>query len=197
MIANNIKRYSQEELEEFKILILKKLEKAERQLENLDLQIQEATEATDNKGDRIDNSSNSVDMGMLQAMANRQRRYVMDLQNALQRIHNKSYGICIVTGQLIDKRRLMAVLTTTKSLIAKVGGNQPEKKTIHTVAARPTPSTPKIISRVIRKKDAMAVKPIATNEDDLDLELADDDLGFMNLGEDIDFDSFSVDALDD
>ncbi len=87
-------------------------------------------------------------MGILQAMANRQRRYVMDLQNALQRIHNKSYGICSVTGQLIDKRRLMAVLTTTKSLIEKVGGSQPKKKT----AARPTPSTPKIISRVIRKK---------------------------------------------
>lgn len=197
MIANIIKRYSQTELEEFRILILAKLEKGERQLENLDAQIQDATEAMDNEGDMIDNSSSSVDMGMLQTMANRQRRHVMDLQNALQRIHNKSYGICSVTGELIDKRRLMAVLTTTKSLIAKIGGNQPEKKIIHTVAARPTPSTPKIISRVIRKTGGTVVKPVAVHEDDLDLELDDDDLGYMNPEEDFDFDNFSAEDLDD
>lgn len=197
MIANSIKRYSQTELEEFRILILAKLEKGERQLENLDAQILDATEAMDNEGDMIDNSSSSVDMGMLQTMANRQRRYVIDLQNALQRIHNKSYGICSVTGELIDKRRLMAVLTTTKSLVAKVEGSQPVKKIIHTAAARPTPSTPKIISRVIRKTGGTVVKPVAVSEDDLDLELLDNDLDYINTGEDIDFDNFSAEDLED
>ncbi len=196
MIANNSKRYSQEELEEFKILILKKLDKSERQLANLDAQILEATEAMENEGDLIDNSSSSVDMGMLQAMANRQRKYVIDLRNALQRVHNKSYGICSVTGELIDKRRLMAVPTTTKSLLVKVEASQPEKKTIQSVAARPAPSTPKIISRIIRKTGVTANKPNSEIENDLDLELDDYDLDFMNRKRTIDFDSFSDEDFD-
>lgn len=129
--------------------------------------------------------------------ANRQRKHVIDLQNALLRVHNKSYGICCITGELIDKRRLLAVPTTTKSLAVKLDGGQPKKKIINAVAARPRPSTSKIISRVIRKTGGTAVKPIATNEDDLDLELDDDNLNYMNLGEDIDFDSFSAEDLND
>ena len=112
-------RYSEADLAEFKFAIEKKLDKAERQLTSLDLQIWDAAENND-RGDSMDSSANTNDLDMLQMMANRQRKYILDLKNALQRVHNKSYGICAITGELIDKRRLMAVPTTTKSLVGKV-----------------------------------------------------------------------------
>lgn len=114
-------RYSDEELEEFRILIEEKLEQAEEQLRKMDSQIQETTEsASDAHGsDWMDDSSYNTDMEMLNKIAARQRKYVQDLKNALVRIYNKSYGICSVSGDLIDKRRLLAVPTTTKSVMAK------------------------------------------------------------------------------
>jgi len=117
MTTITINRYSAIDLEEFRLAIEKKLNKAERQLPSLDAQILDATE---NKDDLMDNSSDSNDLEMLQIMANRQRNNISDLRNALQRVDNKSYGICVVTGEMIDKRRLLAVPTTTKSLLGKV-----------------------------------------------------------------------------
>lgn len=117
MTAPIINRYSETDLAEFKFAIGKKLDKAERQLASLDMQIEEATEQ---RGDLMDSSSNSNDMEMLQMMVNRQRKHILDLTNALQRVYNNSYGICVVTGELIDKRRLLAVPTTTKNLVGKL-----------------------------------------------------------------------------
>lgn len=113
-------RYSKEDLEVFRFIIEKKLDKAERQLTALDLQIWDNTQNKTNQGNLIDNSFIANDLDMLQTMVNRQRRYILDLKNALERIKNKSYGICIITGELIDKRRLIAVPTTTKSLEGKI-----------------------------------------------------------------------------
>ena len=58
-------------------------------------------------------------MEYLNDMAIRQRKLIQDLQNASVRIMNKSYGICVVTGDLIDKRRLMAQPIATKSVAVK------------------------------------------------------------------------------
>lgn len=122
MEHNEVVRYSDADLEEFRILIETKLERAEKHLAELQEQILEITENTSDEhgGDWVDDSSINNDVEMLNNMAIRQRMHIQDLDNALVRIKNKSYGICSITGQLIDKRRLLAVPTTTKSLAAKV-----------------------------------------------------------------------------
>ncbi|MCB0641338.1 MAG: TraR/DksA family transcriptional regulator [Phaeodactylibacter sp.] len=114
-------RYSDEELEEFRAVIEEKLEKANVQLEQLQRQITETTENSgDNHGsDWMDDSSYNTNMELLNNMAIRQQKFIQDLQNAMVRIRNKTYGICSITGNLISKRRLMAVPTTTKSVSAK------------------------------------------------------------------------------
>ena len=184
-------RYSEADLAEFKAHVEKKLAKAERQLANLDEQLTDAAETKGSQGDWMDDSSNSNDIDMLQMMANRQRKHILDLQNALQRIHNKSYGICVISGELIDKRRLLAVPTTTKSLAAKMGKAIPEKKQGR---PQPKPSTggPKIISRVISKpKPKVETTKNWEDEDDLDLEM-DDDM----ITTEVDFDNLSEEDLD-
>jgi RNA polymerase-binding transcription factor DksA len=67
----------------------------------------------------MDDSSMNAELDMLNNMAIRQRKYIKELENASIRIQNKVYGICMISGDLIDKRRLTAVPTTTKSLAAK------------------------------------------------------------------------------
>ncbi|MEN0004041.1 MAG: TraR/DksA family transcriptional regulator [Bacteroidota bacterium] len=119
--SNQTVKYSDAELAEFKALIDKKIAKTEVQLSQLEEEIRETTENTsdDHGGDWVDDSSNNSNIEMLNNMAIRQRKHLVDLRNALLRIGNKTYGICVVTGKLIDKKRLMAVPTTTKSLAAK------------------------------------------------------------------------------
>ena len=122
-MANTVVRYSDAELKEFKALIESKLEIAQTQQNSLQEQIMEIAENSgDDYGvDWVDDSNTGNDVEMLNNMAIRQRRYIQDLQNALIRIRNKVYGVCTVTGELIDKKRLMAVPTTTKSVAAKTG----------------------------------------------------------------------------
>ncbi|MFK7979315.1 MAG: TraR/DksA family transcriptional regulator [Saprospiraceae bacterium] len=193
MITQIGNRYSETELAEFKALIDKKIEKTERQLTSLEEQLAYAAESKYNEGDWMDDSSNNTDIEMLEVMANRQRKHLLDLQNALQRIYNKSYGICIISGELIDKRRLMAVPTTTKSLAAKMDNGRMAIKKTYKPEARPKASTPKIISKIIRKS---VTKPVVAKdwdtEDDLDLEM-DNEFG---LATEVDFDSYSGEDLD-
>jgi RNA polymerase-binding transcription factor DksA len=121
-ISTNVTtRYSDDELKEFKNIIDAKLEKARSQYASLKEQLKDITENNndDFAKDITDFSSIQTEVEMLNNMANHQRKYVQDLENALIRINNKSYGICVVSGELIDKKRLMAVPTTTKSVTAK------------------------------------------------------------------------------
>jgi RNA polymerase-binding transcription factor DksA len=186
-MANTVVRYSDAELEEFKALIESKLEKAKAQLNSLQEQILEIAENSgdDHGVDWMDDSSTGSDVEMLNNMAIRQRRYIQDLQNALIRIRNKVYGICTVTGELIDKKRLRAVPTTTKSLAAKTQppvstrpvstpeddeDDEPKRKP-------PKPAKNKVITRVIRKSTAAKpVKPVdLDDEDEFDVDGAYDD----------------------
>ena len=114
-------KYSDNDLQEFKALIETKLEKANEQLRSLRVQIVELSENNEDNygGDWIDDSSFNNDREMLHTMAHRQKKHIQDLENALIRIRTKTYGICAITGTLIDRKRLIAVPTTTKSLIAK------------------------------------------------------------------------------
>ncbi len=119
-------RYSDEELEEFRTLILEKLAKAEEELAFTQKQIDELNEVGFHQqgGDWYDDSSAHTDLELLQRMAQRQQRHIQDLKNALLRIQNKTYGICTVTGKLIDKNRLRLVPHATKSLEGKTIANQ-------------------------------------------------------------------------
>jgi len=114
-------RYSDEELEEFKKIILEKLEFAKSELEGIEQQMMELREnmSDEQGGDWFDDSSIHTEIEFLTKLAERQRQFVQNLELALVRIKNKSYGICSVTGELIDKQRLMLVPHATKSVQAK------------------------------------------------------------------------------
>lgn len=180
--ANTTIRYSDTDLSEFRELVEKKVEKAREELNYLMEQILEITENSgdDHGGDWMDDSSINNDIEFLNNMAIRQRKYIQDLENALVRIKNKSYGICIVTGQLIDKRRLLAVPTATKSVEAKNAEAQKTEKASEKKAETSLelleklekvdiPSTPKIITKVIRKPKSPPVKPVNVEDEDEDL----------------------------
>jgi len=150
-------RYSEADLAIFKAAIEKKLAKAAKQLTSLEAQLKETTLNKSSQSDWVEDSSSSANLQLLDTMANRLRKHVVDLKNALLRIHSKSYGICALTGQLIDKKRLLAVPTTTKGVVAKRANNkrnlrQPFKSSIT------KKKNPQIISRVVQKKDVSAAK---------------------------------------
>ncbi len=114
-------RYSDAELEEFKAHIEQKIAEAQADLDSTNKQISDLNENGFNQqgGDWYDDTSNHTDMEMLQRMAARQVDLIKHLRNALLRIQNKTYGVCFVTGKLIDKRRLFLVPHTTKSVEGK------------------------------------------------------------------------------
>lgn len=121
MVTDPKVRYSDEELQEFKSIIDGKLEQAKAELSTTEQQISDLNENGFNQqgGDWYDDSTAHTDLEMLQRMLTRQQRYVQDLKNALLRIQNKTYGICSVTGHLIDKERLRIVPHATKSIDGK------------------------------------------------------------------------------
>ena len=118
-------RYSDEELQEFKELILEKLEKAKK-----DYDVLKAVISGSDGNDIADTSPtfkvleegasvlSKEDAGRL---AQRQAKFIAHLEAALVRIENKTYGICRVTGKLISKERLRAVPHATLSMDAKMG----------------------------------------------------------------------------
>ncbi|MEO6191353.1 MAG: TraR/DksA C4-type zinc finger protein [Saprospiraceae bacterium] len=114
-------RYSDIELEEFRLLILEKLEFAKTELNGIETQMMELREnmSDEQGGDWFDDSSIHTEIEFMTKLAERQRHFVQNLELALVRIKNKSYGICAVTGELIDKQRLLLVPHATKSVLAK------------------------------------------------------------------------------
>ncbi|MGB3841494.1 MAG: TraR/DksA C4-type zinc finger protein [Bacteroidales bacterium] len=114
-------RYSDEELEEFKQIILKKLEKAKSDLQILRESMSSDGEIETNLTFRLQEDSKENLMREENAkLIARLERFVRDLELALVRIENKTYGICRVTGKLIDKERLKAVPHSTLSIEAKL-----------------------------------------------------------------------------
>jgi RNA polymerase-binding transcription factor DksA len=118
-------KYSDSELNEFRDLINKKIDAAKKELSFLQGSI---TRKDDMGGDgedgrymTMEDGSLSMEREQLSQMASRQITYIDHLEKALMRIENKTYGICRVTGKLIDKARLRAVPHATLSLEAKLG----------------------------------------------------------------------------
>lgn len=112
-------RYSNQELAEFKELIDAKVEQAQKQLDFYLSQLAETSDSGDGKNKGLEHGNNTIETERLSSMANRQRKHIQHLQNALARIENKVYGICRETGKLISKERLRAVPHATLSIEAK------------------------------------------------------------------------------
>ncbi len=116
-------RYSDAELQEFKELILSKIATAEHDLEML----QQAVAGNENEANdtaptfkTLEEGSNVLSKEENSRLAARQQKFIKDLDAALIRIENKTYGICRVTGKLIPKERLMIVPHATMTIEAKM-----------------------------------------------------------------------------
>ncbi len=121
-------RYSDEELEEFRAIIMEKLELAQRDYDRLKDTIM-------NKGDNgvddtsptykvLEEGANTLSKEETTRLAARQMKFIQGLQAALVRIANKTYGVCRETGKLIPKERLRAVPHATLSIEAKRDGKK-------------------------------------------------------------------------
>lgn len=132
-------RYSDEELREFKELIDKKMLSAREELKYL-------KEALDNHNDsqagskawNMEEGTDTSEMETLMNQISRQHQYIRNLELALVRIENKTYGICRVTGRLIPKERLRVVPHATLSLEAKMHRKADDVSTAPATAAPPS-----------------------------------------------------------
>lgn len=116
-------RYSDAELEEFRSLINEKIEKAQHDLELIKSAYMNdhnnGTEDTAPTFKAFDEGSAVMSKESNSQLAIRQEKFIRDLRNALIRIENKTYGVCRVTGKLINKKRLELVPHATLSIEAK------------------------------------------------------------------------------
>jgi len=122
-MSENITRYSDKDLEEFRAIIKEKIQRAEE-----DLALIESSYKNDSNNGIEDTSptfkafeegSETMSKEANVQLAIRQEKFIRDLKNALLRIENKTYGICRVTGSLIQKERLKLVPHATLSIEAK------------------------------------------------------------------------------
>lgn len=120
-----IVRYTDADLMEFRELINRKLEAAKKELNYLQGLITRKDEMggdeSENRYMTMEDGSLSMEREQLSQMASRQITFIDHLEKAIMRIENKTYGICRVTGKLIDKARLRAVPHATLSIEAKMG----------------------------------------------------------------------------
>ncbi|MCK9625257.1 MAG: TraR/DksA C4-type zinc finger protein [Bacteroidales bacterium] len=121
-------RYSDEELQEFKELILEKLAKAREDYDILKGAVNHSfsndTEDTSPTFKVLEEGASALSKEELGQLAARQYKFIQNLEGALIRIENKSYGICRETGKLIPKERLKLVPHATLSIEAKNSQNK-------------------------------------------------------------------------
>ena len=116
-------RYSDADLAEFKQIIKEKIEKAQADLDLIKSaymnDLNNGTDDTSPTFKAFEEGAETLSKEQNSILAGRQEKFVRDLKNALIRIENKTYGVCRVTGKLIPKERLMAVPHATLSIEAK------------------------------------------------------------------------------
>ena len=115
------KRYSASELSEFEGIIHEKLQKAQRELDFI-LESLDRSRSEDSAPSHItiEEGNENMEREKLSQLAIRQKSFIKQLQNALARIKNGTYGVCVESGKLISKARLRAVPHTTHSIEAKL-----------------------------------------------------------------------------
>lgn len=118
-------RYSDEELQEFKEIILKKLTTSREEFTTLQKSLKDGnengTDSTNNNYLTLDDGADTFEKENTTQLAARLMKFIQNLEAALVRIENKTYGVCKTTGKLIPKERLRAVPHTTQSIEAKLG----------------------------------------------------------------------------
>ncbi|MNJ88737.1 General stress protein 16O [compost metagenome] len=115
-------RYSDSELEEFRQLINDKLKEAHDDYDMLKASLSNNNHGTDDTGrtfNMMEDGSETLSREEVAQLAARQEKFIENLKNALMRIENKTYGVCRVTGKLIQKERLRLVPHATLSIEAK------------------------------------------------------------------------------
>jgi len=114
-------RYSDAELEEFRIIIQEKIDKAQRDLDLIkSAYLNDGTNGTDDTSPQFksfEEGSATMSKEANSALAIRQEKFIRDLKNAITRINNKTYGICRVTKKLINPERLKLVPCVSKYYI--------------------------------------------------------------------------------
>ncbi|QJD95695.1 TraR/DksA family transcriptional regulator [Mucilaginibacter robiniae] len=121
---NEKTRYSDAELQEFKEIILDKIRVAREELNSLASSLSNpnlnGTDDTAGTYKTLEDGSATLEKEQINQLAARQKKFIEQLEAALVRIENKTYGVCRVTGKLIQKERLRAVPHTTMSMEAKL-----------------------------------------------------------------------------
>jgi len=116
--------YSPEELKEFEDLILAKLASAKEELtslkESLSKKNDSGTDFTASTSKSLEDGADTLERESQNQLAARQQKFIISLENALIRIKNGTYGVCVDTGKLISKERLRAVPHTMHSIEAKL-----------------------------------------------------------------------------
>ena len=116
--------YSTSELKEFEELINLKLEKAKKELQNLKSTLSKdddsGTDTTSAYAKILEDGADTAEKESMSQLAARQQKFINNLENALVRIKNGTYGICVDTGKLIPKERLRAVPHTMHCIEAKL-----------------------------------------------------------------------------
>ena len=119
--------YSSSELKEFEELINDKISKAKKELNNLKSTLSKdddsGTDATSAYAKILEDGADTAEKESLNQLAARQQKFINNLENALIRIKNGTYGICVDTGKLIPKERLRAVPHTMHCIEAKLNRN--------------------------------------------------------------------------
>lgn len=122
-MAETQERFNDAQLEEFRELINKKIEKAQHDLELIkSAYLNDGNNGTDDTSPQFksfEEGSATMSKEANSALAIRQEKFIRDLKNAITRINNKTYGICRVTGKLINPERLKLVPHATLSIEAK------------------------------------------------------------------------------
>jgi RNA polymerase-binding transcription factor DksA len=117
-------RYTDEELEEFRLLITQKLDSAKAEFRTLQGNLKDGNEngadSTNNNYLTLDDGADTAEKENLNHLAAHQLKFIKSLEAAMVRIQNKTYGICKTTGKLIPKERLRAVPHTTQTIEAKL-----------------------------------------------------------------------------
>ncbi|SHM62983.1 transcriptional regulator, TraR/DksA family [Cyclobacterium lianum] len=116
--------YSKEELQEFEVLINEKLALAKEEFlqlkRSLSKQNDSGTDNTASTSKLLEDGADTLERESLSQLAARQQKFIVNLENALRRIKNGTYGVCVDTGKLISKERLRAVPHTMHSIEAKM-----------------------------------------------------------------------------
>jgi RNA polymerase-binding transcription factor DksA len=122
-MTDEVVRYSDTDLAEFKEIILKKIEKAQHDLDLIKSaymnDLNNGTDDTSPTFKAFEEGSETMSKEANSQLAIRQEKFLRDLKNALFRVENKTYGVCRVTGKLISKERLKLVPHATMSIEAK------------------------------------------------------------------------------